>query len=90
MPRWVLVNTRTVANLFQALETLGHVQVDGETGFSQSRYNVRGAKIVCRVKIMILVFSAEIRDIRIWVTFPLFQMMATVQKNRRGLGSRKT
>lgn len=39
---------------------------------------------------MILVFSAEIRDVRIWATFPLFQMMATVQKNPRGLGSRKT
>lgn len=56
---------------------------------SQSQYNVWEAKIVCRVKIMILVSSAEIHDVRIWVTFPLSQMMAAVQKNPRGLGSQQ-
>lgn len=56
MPQSVLVNTRTVANLFQALETLGHIQGDGETEFCQSiPYNVSGAKTVYGVKIMILV-----------------------------------
>lgn len=74
MPRWVLVNTRTVASLFQALETLGHIQVDGETEFFQS-IPCEGQRLFTELKIMILVFWAERYEVRIWVTFSLSQMM---------------